>query len=227
MEFKAVIFDFNGTLFKDGEYHVQAWQEISYRLTGQKMSRLEIEKNTHGACNDVTLERLSGGTLSAFQRQAWSKEKEALYRQKVIAADHAQLCQGAPQFFDWLIQRHIPFTIASASIEENIDFFFDFFRLDQWFERQKVIYDDGSFADKVPMFLAAASLLKQPIKETLIIEDSISGLNCAKKAGFSLIAMIANSQAQYRKYQADPNVLFCAYDFTSFLSWLKENDPKI
>ena len=49
-------------------------------------------------------------------------------------------------------KENIPFTIASASIKPNIDFFVESFELAKWFDPEKIVYDDGSFANKVKMF---------------------------------------------------------------------------
>jgi len=83
MAIDGIIFDFNGTLFKDGHYHVKAWQIISEQITGQKMSVQEINEKTHGACNEVTIDRLSDGRFSKEENFSWSCKKEALYREMV------------------------------------------------------------------------------------------------------------------------------------------------
>lgn len=206
MAIDGIIFDFNGTLFKDGHYHVKAWQIISEQITGQKMSVQEINEKTHGACNEVTIDRLSGGRFSKEENFAWSCKKEALYRE-MVKADYknATLVPGCEALFDWLVKNHIPFTIASASIWDNIEFFFDFFKLERWFSIDKIIYDNGSYPDKVPMFLDAANLLQTTTNNTLIFEDSQSGLASAVKAGFNQIIMITDEENGIQKlYQNNP-----------------------
>ena len=46
-------------------------------------------------------------------------------------------------------------TICSASIKANIDFFFEVFNLARWFMYEKVVYDDGSYPDKIRMYQQA------------------------------------------------------------------------
>ena len=60
------------------------------------------------------------------------------------------------EYFKWLKKNDIPYTIASASIRENIDFFRKSFDLDDYIEPSKLVYDDGSYGDKIQMFLDAA-----------------------------------------------------------------------
>ena len=51
--------------------------------------------------------------------------------------------------FNYLKEHNIPFTIASASIKENIDFFVKTFNLNRWFDLNKIVYDDGSHNNKI------------------------------------------------------------------------------
>lgn len=212
----GIIFDFNGTLFQDGKYHVAAWKKISEELTNQAMSQEEIETKTHGVCNEVVIDRLSHGTLSKEENLAWSKRKEELYRQMVKAdKSNAKLVHGAPSFFETLQQHKIPFTIASASIIENINFFFDFFHLNSWFDLKKVIYDDGHYIDKVAMFRDALNLINSEMEHTWIIEDSNSGYQCAVDAGFMHIIMICDSTKRQKEVSAWPYVDYALLNFNT------------
>lgn len=38
-------------------------------------------------------------------------------------------------------------TIATATVKENVEFYFDVFQLDRWFDFDKVTFDDGSFPE--------------------------------------------------------------------------------
>lgn len=77
-------------------------------------------------------------------------------------------------FFQFLMAGNIPFTIASTSGKENIDFYFEHLELGKWFSYDKVIYNDGSFRGKPypDIFLLAATKLELNPKETMVFEDS-------------------------------------------------------
>ena len=223
MAIQGVIFDFNGTLFKDGHYHVKAWQMISEEITGKKMTVEEINEKTHGACNEVTIDRLSNGKFSKEENLAWSRKKEALYRKMVKQdKDNAHLVPGCAELFDWLLENQIPFTIASASIWDNIEFFYTFFDLGRWFALDQIIYDNGSYPDKVPMFLDAAELLKTPVENTLIFEDSQSGLASAIKAGFNQIIMIADDEERIQALSKNEKIIACGNDFETLFPAIQQ-----
>ena len=69
----------------------------------------------------------------------YSLLKEEYYRE-FCKQDKASfhLVDGAVAFFDKLKELGIPFTIASASIKENIDFFVESFNLDKWLDPEMI-----------------------------------------------------------------------------------------
>lgn len=212
----GIIFDFNGTLFQDGKYHVAAWKQISKEITNQTMSQEEIEVYTHGVCNEVVIDRLSHGALSKEENLAWSRRKEEHYRQMVKEdVENAKLVEGSLSFFEFLQDHSIPFTIASASILENIEFFFEFFKLSSWFERKNIIYDNGLYRDKIAMFQDALQRLNTDKENTWIIEDSNSGYGCAIEAGFTKIIMICDSIKRQQEVASWPCVHKALLDFKS------------
>ena len=66
----------------------------------------------------------------------------------MVVQQDLPLVPGVPAFFDLLKEKGIPFTIASASIKENIDFFVEHYHLDRWIDPATIRYDDGTYSDK-------------------------------------------------------------------------------
>ncbi len=73
-------------------------------------------------------------------------------------------------------EKDIPFTIASASIKENIDFFIESF---DWTagSPEDIVYDDGTYENKIAMFHKAADVIGIDMKDIRIYEDSNSNRN--------------------------------------------------
>lgn len=181
---KGVIFDFNGTLFFDSDKHIKAWGRLSQDLRGVSISPEELQSHFYGVPNNRAIEYLLQSNCTEEELSAYSERKEAYYRE-YCKNDEASfhLTPGAAAFFSQLNENGIPFAIASASIKPNIDFFVESFGLDQWFTRDRIIYDDGRFQNKVDMFCYAASVIGVPVEDCLIFEDSESGIRDALKAG--------------------------------------------
>lgn len=209
----GVIFDFNGTLFFDSHYHNQVWKQISEELRGTALSDKELNLYVHGKNNEKIIDYITGHSLSREEKERISKQKEAQYRKMVAAhPDTSVLVPGAISLFEELTEAQIPFTIASASIKENIDFFISFFHLERWIDPITITYDDGTYEDKVAMFQDAARKLHVPVHECVIFEDSHSGIQFAKAAGVKAI-MVIDAQRQPQAYRAYPYIKGVYEDF--------------
>ena len=103
------------------------------------------------------------------------------------------LAAGTEDFLAYLCSEGIPFGLASASIKSNIDFYFELLGLDRWFEKDQVVYDDGTYPDKGAMHLEAARRLNADIADCLLIEDSPGSIAHAKRNGAGCIVAIGDS----------------------------------
>lgn len=205
--FKGVIFDFNGTLFFDSEKHVLAWGKLAEELRGYGVSCEEMQGHVYGVPNNRAIEWLLQKECEVEELNKYSELKEAYYRDFCREdKEMLHLVAGAHEFFDALVEKKIPFTIASASIKPNIDFFVESFELERWFDPAKIVYDDGSYANKVKMFEHAAEVIGVPVEECLILEDSDSGIRDAYAAGCRNI-IVVDSMGVAAKHEGKPGVI--------------------
>ncbi|UNT96177.1 HAD family hydrolase [Allobaculum mucilyticum] len=203
---QAVIFDFNGTLFLDGPKHVEAWSIISEKLRGRPLTEQELHESLNGLPNHMIIRYLSGNTSTPELEQKYSVKKEEIYRDLCRNdPEHFHLIDGAQELFDALKAAGIPFTIASASIKDNIDFFVESFHLDKWIRPEDIQFDDGRFPDKTHMLLSACNVMHVSPEQTTIIEDSISGVKAARAAGLKDIRIInsAKTPEVFEELQVD------------------------
>ncbi len=206
MNYKGVIFDFNGTLFFDSDKHVLAWGKMGKELRGSEIGLEEMQAHFYGVPNNRAIEYLLQKECDEAELTKYSELKEAYYRDFCREDKETfHLVAGCHEFFDKLAAEKIPFTIASASIKPNIDFFVESFELAKWFDPAKIVYDDGSFENKVKMFLYAADVIGVPIEECLIFEDSDSGIRDAYKAGCRNI-IVVDSMGVAEKHVGKPGV---------------------
>ena len=202
MEYQGIIFDFNGTLFFDNDKHVKAWNEISKILRGKEITLEELHTKLNGTPNIQNILYFTDGKATKEELEKYSQKKEEYYRKFCKEdKDSFHLVDGVCEFFDYLKEKGIPFTIASASIKENIDFFIESFGLDRWIKPEDIVYDDGTYDNKIMMFKKAANILGVDISDCLIVEDSLSGIENAYKAGCRNIIVVdsANKREEYQK----------------------------
>ena len=191
----AVLLDFNGTMFFDSSLHLEAWSRI-YRELHPEGSASPDTKLFCGPRNDEILKNMAPW-LDQAQRDYYSEKKEELYR--IACMDNPEithLVKGTHAFLQLLREKGIPFGLASASIKANIDFFFDTFDLGQWFKREDVVYDDGTYPNKGAMHLEAARRLGVSMADCMVIEDSLSSIRQARENGAGCIVAVGTTATE-------------------------------
>ena len=174
----AVLLDFNGTMFFDSSLHLEAWSKIYRELHPEDTGSLNAGL-VCGANNDAILKSIAPW-LSDEDRDRYSVRKEELYRQSCNENPQiVHLAHGTEEFLDELKRRGVPFTLASASIMDNIRFYFETFGLDRWFRMEDIVYDDGTYLNKGAMHLEAARRLNVTLENCLLIEDSPHAISLA------------------------------------------------
>ena len=196
MEVKGIIFDFNGTLFEDSKLHEQAWRDYSAKLRGTPFSDEEMHKYMFGRSNEEIITYAIGRKPTHEECLKWANEKEAYYRDLVLKnPEIIHLTEGAEEFFDYICEKNIPHTIATGSEKTNVDFFVETFNLKKWFDVDKIVYDDYTIPGKPnpAIYLKALDILGLKAENTLVFEDSFSGITAANNAKIGkIIAINAN-----------------------------------
>lgn len=186
---KGIVFDFNGTLIDDLEQQRRAWNHTDkmYGITA------EMRKNApDGLCN---LDGLKAMFPDKSLEELWtiSRIKEAIYRRN-LSTDQVELRPGVMELMHLLKENGIPFTIASASIKENIAYFVSHFSLKEVLEPGLIVFDNGTYSDKADMYKRAAERLNLKLEELLIIEDSKEGFSGAKRAKAGKVLLLEHEQ---------------------------------
>ncbi|MDH6308502.1 beta-phosphoglucomutase [Dysgonomonas sp. PFB1-18] len=197
MLFSGVIFDFNGTLFWDTKLHNKAWDIF---LTRHDLFLSDEDKfnKMHGKNNKDIFLSLFDESLTDTQIQKYILEKEGLYQELCLQTDML-MAPGAEEFLNYLKDHHIPFTIATASGKENLDFYFDHLPLSRWFEYDKVVYNNGKIKGKPDpqIYQIAMSVINKKPEEVIIFEDAVAGLQAARNADAGKIIVVDSNDDDY------------------------------
>lgn len=184
---KAFIFDFNGTMVMDSYMHETAWRHYVEKLCHRQVPEEEFKRHVHGKTSAMILEHFLGtGRLTREEVAAYSEEKEAYYRQLCLEnKERFHLTRGLPEFLDCAGSKGIAMTIATAANLANIEFYFDYFHLEKWFDKQKVVYDDATLKGKPApdIYLSAMKKLDVEPESCVVFEDAVSGVMSASRAG--------------------------------------------
>jgi HAD superfamily hydrolase (TIGR01509 family) len=209
---KGVIFDFNGTLFWDTPIHNKAW-DIFLETHGIRLTDNEKNKIIHGKNNRDILTGLFGNQLTVDEMLKLSAKKEKIYRQLCLQTD-IELAPGAEDMLQFLSVNRIAFTIATASEKDNVDFYFSILPLNTYFDKLKIIFNDGTLKSKPhpQIFQKALDELKLSSSETIIFEDSYAGISAAENAGVSKIIIVNSTDDDYSRWNYQTIKNFNAVD---------------
>ena len=210
---KAIIFDFNGTLFFDNDKHIIAWGAISELIRNKDITEEELHTKLNGVPNHRIIQYFMDGKATNQDLNHYSLLKEEYYRNFCKEdKDSFHLVKGVETFFDALKENNIKMTIASASIKPNIDFFVESFGLARWMKPEAIVYDDGTYENKVAMFKKAAEVLDVAIEDCVVYEDSFSGIKNAYSAGCRNIIVVCPKEKE-DEYKHLPGVIKTIQDF--------------
>jgi len=200
MKYSGVIFDFNGTLFWDTKLHNKAW-DIFLQKHNKHLTDEEMFQNIHGK-NNADIFTYLFGNITQCKIEEYTLEKENLYQQLCLQTD-MQLAPGAIDFFNFLKDNRIPFTIATASGKENLDFYFKNLPLSKWFDYNKVVYNNGQIKGKPdPQFYQTAmKMINKDPEDVVVFEDANMGLLAAKNARSGHIIIVNSNDDDYSNWK--------------------------
>ena len=208
MKYKGIIFDFNGTLLFDSEKHYQAWRVYSKQLRGYSFTDDEMRKYMFGRTNEDIIAYAIGKRPDSELCEKLAKEKESVYRDMCRKdRENFKLAPYAEDFLDYLCEKNIPHTIATMSEKDNVDFYIEEFKLEKWFDLDKIVYSNGKIPGKPApdIYQIAAKNIGLDPKDCIVVEDAISGIDSAAAAGIGKIIAIASVES-IELYKQQPAV---------------------
>ena len=147
------------------------------------------------------------------------EEKEEHYRRLCLSDPKTlHLAPGAAEYLDYLKENQVPVTIATSSDLKNLEFYFAHFPLSRWFQKERCVYEDGSFPGKPhpDIYLRAAAKIGVMPKDCTVFEDALSGIAAAHAAGIGKIIAVASS-APPQLFQNAPGVTDIISHYDTFI----------
>lgn len=199
-KFKGVVFDLNGTLIWDTRLHNQAWDTFLARHNLVLSDQQKNEK-IHGRNNELIFPALFERELSTAEIARYISEKEAIYRDLCIQGGIG-FAPGAVDFIRFLKGARVRVAIATASGLENVDFYNRYLGLGKLVEERLIVYNDGSYRSKPDpdIFQEAIKRLHLDSRDTLIFEDSLAGIEAARRANPGNIIIVNSNQENYTQF---------------------------
>lgn len=219
---KAFIFDLNGTMIDDMEYHVRAWYDILNNDLDAGLSVEAVRAQMYGK-NKELLERVFGKNhFTEDQIRELSVEKERRY-QKAFRPE-LRLIPGLDVFLENAAHIEIPMAIGTAAIPFNVDFVLDNLHIRNYF-KAIVSADDVARSKPDPeTFLMCAELLHVPAQDCIVFEDAPKGVEAAANAGMKSIVLATMHTID--EFADNNNILCFIKDYVA-LTPLKIVNPEL
>lgn len=183
---QAFIFDMDGTLVDNSDFHTQAWLTLLNEI-GIEIDAGELHRQNAGKTNAETLRGLVGDSLSDEEMQALARRKENLYREAY--RPHVQPIPGLLVFLDQARAEGIPMAVVTSAVQQNITLILDGLGIRDYFAVVVGAEDIQKSKSHPEMFLTAARKLVIPPQSCLVFEDSPAGIEAARRAGMRTVVI--------------------------------------
>jgi beta-phosphoglucomutase len=184
MSARGVIFDMDGVLVDSYRAHYESWRRTA-AAHGVTVTEAAFAE-TFGRTNEAIIPLLKPAA-DAGEIRAWSEEKEAAYR-AILAEDFPEM-PGASDLVAALAEAGFRLAVGSSGPPENVRAVLE--RVPAG-GRFRAVVTGADIAEGKPhpgVFLKAAEALGVPPAACAVIEDSLAGLEAARRAGMAAVAL--------------------------------------
>ncbi|MCF8350859.1 MAG: HAD family phosphatase, partial [Bacteroidales bacterium] len=175
----SVIFDMDGTLLDNSEYHKQAWLKF-LRKHNINMSEAEYHKKLFGRTSKEILSQVFKRELSDEEKNEFTGEKEKIYRE--IASEKIRSQKGLKKLLDELYENDVKMAVATSATETNLEFTLDKLDIRKYFVTTTNSSEISHSKPHPEIFLKTARDMGAEPENCVVFEDSPSGVEAAHRA---------------------------------------------
>lgn len=182
----GIIFDLDGVLLSTDHYHYRAWKQLAGKLDVPFDESINMK--LRGVSRMESLEIILGTRAKDYSNKqliAMCDEKNAIYRTLLKELLPSSVGVSVRQVLNTLIEKK--FLLAIGSSSKNAGYIMAKTQLLPFFN---VVVDGNKIKKSKPdpeVFLLAASELRLPANQCMVIEDAQSGIDAAKAAGMCAV----------------------------------------
>ena len=206
---KAFLFDLNGTMIDDMQFHLEIWFRILTEELGASMTRDEVRSHMYGKNQELLVRVFGAERFSAEEADVISQNKEERYQEHYRPS--LKLLPGLPEFLEDAKRKKIPMAIGSAASPFNINFVLDNLSLHHYFGGVISGSDVTQSKPHPETFLKAAALLNVKPEDCIVFEDAPKGVEAAERAGMKCVVLTTmHTPDEFSQYA---NILMFTADY--------------
>ena len=209
MSKRAFIFDMDGTIVDNMDFHTRAWITF-FERRGTAIDADEFFRTTAGRQGREIIRSYMGEQLSDVEVSDLNKEKEVVYRE--LYGPHRKTVPGFETLVRHARERRVALAVATAAPDANITFTLDGLDLRQHFD---VVVGAANVQRGKPhpdVFLLAAERCGVAPEHCIVFEDAPLGVEAARRAGMRAVVLTTTLPAE--AFAEFDNVIHIASDFS-------------
>ncbi len=186
MNHGAFIFDMDGVLTDNAEFHYGAWEAY---CKGKGLSyRRQDARYWFGQNNHEILERIYGRPFTEEETVKEGEIKERIYREMISGRITA--VPGLRSLLKDMQEAGYPVALATSAPPENVDFVLSELSVKSFFD--KIVDATGVQHGKPApdIYLRAASLVGVSPARCVVFEDARAGIAAARAAGMKVVGLV-------------------------------------
>lgn len=205
----GLIFDMDGVVVNNHEYHFLAWQQLAGRYDIQIDEEFYREK-MNGRTLMELMDIVFAGRVEKSKAREIGLQKEVIYRD--LYRDFLEPTQGLINLLEAGKSKNIPMVVGTSAPIENVEFTLDGLNLRSYFVG---VVDDRMVKKGKPdpeVYLNCAKMIGRKPENCIVFEDAVAGIQAGKNAGSKVVALATS----HRREELSADLIID--DFTQ-LSW--------
>ncbi|TRX60667.1 HAD family phosphatase [Fulvivirga sp. M361] len=187
---KGIIFDMDGTLLDNMHHHREAWL-FFLKKHHIELSPEQFDKQNHGSLYEI-IKRFFPGITDSQKISELGQEKEAIYRQRY---KDVKEIEGLSDLLLTLQEKKVKALLGTMGDIPNIDFVLDHLNIREFFDSITGGHEVSQGKPNPEIFLLSMKKSGLKADECVVIEDTISGIQAAKRADIRVIGITTSFQA--------------------------------
>ncbi len=189
----GLIFDMDGVIVDNHEYHFLAWQKLA-ATRGIEISEQYYRDNMNGRTIDELVKIVFSLDISKEEAREIGMEKEEIYRE--LYKDHRAVTKGLIRFLELAKDLEIPMIVGTSAPDANVTFTLDGLDLRKYFLG---VVDDMMVTKGKPdpeVYQKCAEAIDRKPENCIVFEDAISGIKAGKSAGAKVVALATSHKRE-------------------------------
>lgn len=200
---KAFLFDLNGTMIDDMQYHIQVWFDVLTKDLGAELTWDEVVHQMYGKNTELFVRIFGPDRFTPEEMHNLSIEKEKKYQD--LYRPNLKGLPGLELFLETAKQKGIKMGIGSAAILFNIDFAIDGLGIRHYFDS---VIGAEHVKDSKPnpeTYLKGAKELGLNPEDCIVFEDAPKGVEAAFNAGMKCVVLTTMHEKE--EFSIYPNII--------------------